>query len=119
MISMSFFIAHKKGGSIASDPFKENIEDLINDWDLLDIKPIKGKYTWTNKRSGHGHIVSRLDRFLVHSSLLLQDDTFKSKILPSVTSYHKPISLLFQNTPDHGPLPFKFNPLLVKFLGIH
>jgi hypothetical protein len=83
MISMSFFIAHKKGGSIASDPFKENIEYLINDWDLLDIKPIKGKYTWTNKRSGHGHIVSRLDRFLVHSSHLLQDDTFKSNILPS------------------------------------
>jgi hypothetical protein len=98
----------------------ENIKDLINDWDLLDIKTIKDKYTWTNKRSGLGHIVARLNRFfLVHSILLIHDDTFKSKILPLVTFDHKPIYLLFQNTLDHGSLSFKFNHTLVKLLGIH
>jgi hypothetical protein len=61
----------KKGESIVRDPFREKSEDMINEWDLLDIKTIKGKYTWTNKISGPGHIVAKLDRFLVHINLLL------------------------------------------------
>jgi len=28
------------------------MEDPILGWDLVDVKPIKGKYTWTNKRLG-------------------------------------------------------------------
>jgi hypothetical protein len=36
----------------------------MQDWDLLDIKPSTGKYTWSNKRVGPGHIAARLDRFL-------------------------------------------------------
>jgi hypothetical protein len=35
----------KWGGSIVRDPFKERMEDLIAQWDLVDIKPSKGKYT--------------------------------------------------------------------------
>jgi hypothetical protein len=44
--------SEKKGGSIVTDPFREKLEDLINKWDLLDIKLVKGKYAWTNKRTG-------------------------------------------------------------------
>jgi hypothetical protein len=35
----------KKGKNIARDPFRENMEELIVEWDLIDINPIKGKYT--------------------------------------------------------------------------
>jgi hypothetical protein len=48
----------KRGRSIVQDPFREKLEEIIVDQDLLDIKPIKGKYTWTNKRSSPSHITS-------------------------------------------------------------
>ena len=55
----------KKGGNIVRDPAREWLEDIISEWDLEDIKPTKGKYTWNNKRIGPWHISARLDRFLV------------------------------------------------------
>jgi len=41
------------------------VEDLIQKWEFLDIKPKKGLYTWTNNRTGAAHIFAKLDRFLV------------------------------------------------------
>jgi hypothetical protein len=100
------FNNEKRGGNIIRDPFREKMEELITEWDLIDIKQIKGKYTWTNQRTGPGHISARLDIFLVHSDLLLQDYNFKSRILQSVVSNHKPIVLHFQDSADYGLLPF-------------
>jgi hypothetical protein len=34
--------SEKRGGRFVRDPFREKLEELIVDWDLLDIKPIKG-----------------------------------------------------------------------------
>lgn len=47
----------------------EKMEGLISSLDLYDLKPKKGKYTWTNKHIGLGHIMARLDHFLLHKSL--------------------------------------------------
>jgi hypothetical protein len=44
------FDNEKRGGNIIKHPFKEKMEELIVEWDLIDINPIKGKYTWNNKR---------------------------------------------------------------------
>ena len=55
----------KKGGSLVRDPAREWVEDFILDWELEDIKPTSGKFTWSNKRIAPGHIAARLDRFLV------------------------------------------------------
>ena len=46
------------------------MEDLMTDMDLLDIPLRNKKYTWSNIRVRIGHIVARLDRFLVSSSFL-------------------------------------------------
>jgi hypothetical protein len=35
----------KSGGSIFQDPSREMMEDLISLLDLVDVNPIKGKYT--------------------------------------------------------------------------
>jgi hypothetical protein len=35
----------KRGGSRVRDLMSEKLADLISDWDLQDIRPIKGKYT--------------------------------------------------------------------------
>ncbi|WP_208081165.1 hypothetical protein, partial [Bacteroides uniformis] len=35
----------KRGGIYARDPFINTLENLIQQWDLVDYKPVKGKYT--------------------------------------------------------------------------
>ena len=87
------------------------MENLILQWDLIDFKPVKGKYTWTNNRIGENHISARLDRFLISSSLMMDNRIVFSKILPKLTSDHKPILLCLKEEEDLGPLPFRFSPL--------
>jgi exonuclease III len=85
----------KRGGSIIKDPFKESMEDLIADWELVDIKPKIWKYTWTNKRLGPIHITTRLDCFLINNNLLLRNQLISSNIIPSNVLNHRPIMLTF------------------------
>eukprot|EP00253_Pinus_taeda_P022216 PITA_22216 len=70
-LNLTLLSSEKRGGSIVRDPVREWAEDLLQDWDLLDIKLITGTFTWSNKRIGPGHIAARLDRFFVQSSFLL------------------------------------------------
>jgi hypothetical protein len=100
----------KKGGSIVRDPAREWVEDLISDWELEDIIPTNGKFTWSNRRLGPGHIAARLDRFLVQSSFLSLGLLATSKVLPHSTSDHKPVSLSLFPPSTLGPLPFRFCP---------
>lgn len=51
----------KRGGNNSTDHLLPFVEDLIQQWDLLDFSPIRGLYTWTNNRTGEEHISSRLD----------------------------------------------------------
>ena len=104
----------KKGGTPVRDPAREWVEDIILGWDLIDIKPVQGKFTWTNKRIGPGHIAAQLDRFLVQSSFLSFGLLASSKILPHCTSDHKPILLDLALEQDLGPIPFRFNPLWIQ-----
>jgi hypothetical protein len=90
------------------------VEDLISAWDLIDIKPVKGLYTWTNKRVGPGHIAARLDRFLVQSSFLTLGLIASSEILPHSISDHKPVRLEFKTDQGQGPIPFRFNPSWIQ-----
>jgi exonuclease III len=83
----------KRGGTIVRDSTREHMEELISDLDLVDIKPTSGRFTWSNKRHGPGHIVVRLDRFLI-SGCLLEDQFLPSScILPWSGFDHRPISL--------------------------
>jgi hypothetical protein len=86
------------------------MENLMTDWDKIDVKPKKGKYTWT-RRLGPGHIVARLYRFFVQIELLLDNLTLSSDIIPSSVSDHKPFALSFHRPQNLGPIPFRFNPL--------
>ena len=61
----------KKGGISGRDPMINAAENLILLWELIDFKPKKGRFTWTNNRVGLANISTKLDRFLVQSSLLL------------------------------------------------
>ena len=87
------------------------VENLIITWELIEFKPKKGIYTWTNNRIGASNISARLDRFLVQSSLLLDKKMISSSILPKITSDHKPIMLQIEDEEGLGPIPFRFSPL--------
>jgi hypothetical protein len=50
----------KRAGNLVQYPSRYNLEDLISSLDLLDIKPKRNKYTWTNRRPGKGHIASKV-----------------------------------------------------------
>jgi len=86
----------KQGGSIVRDQFRERLDDLILDLDLFDIPLDKGMLTWNNRRDGPGHIVARLNRFLINNSLLALRDKFFSLNLPWAGSDHWPIRLVFE-----------------------
>ena len=87
----------KRGGNMVRDPIREHVDDLILDWDLSDVIPSKGKFTWTNKRLGPCHISARLDRFLIQDSFLLLGVNFTSKIMPIEGLDHNPITLKKKN----------------------
>jgi ribonuclease HI/exonuclease III len=110
-LNVTLSLTEKKGGSIVRDPFREVVEDLMADWELEDIPPSNGKFSWTNKRVGPGHIAARLDRFLIQSSFLTLGLRASSKFLPHYTSDHKPIALSIRPCASLGPIPFKFSPL--------
>jgi exonuclease III len=110
-LNVTLSLAEKKGGSIVRDPAREWVEDLMSEWELEDIPPTNGKFTWSNKRLGPGHIAARLDRFLIQSSFLTIGLRETSKILPHYTSDHKPISLSLLPSSVLGPIPFRFSPL--------
>jgi exonuclease III len=113
-LNLTLHPSEKRGGSVVRDPAREWVEDIMQDWDLLDTKPSSGKYSWSNKRVGPGHIAARLDRFFIQSSFLLLGLEPRMHILASSVSDHKPIKLELLAHHDLGPIPFRFSPLWVK-----
>jgi hypothetical protein len=75
-------LSEKRGGSIVRDQFREKMDDCISDFNLYDVPSLNGSFTWNNKRVGHGHIVARLDRFLINKSFISSPEVLSSQILP-------------------------------------
>lgn len=113
-LNLTLHASEKREGSIVRDSAREWAEDLMQDWYLLDIKPVSGTFTWSNKRVGPGHIAARLDRFPVQISFLLLGLEARMCILQTSASDHKPISLEFIPSKDLGAIPFRFSSLWIK-----
>ena len=116
-LNVTLSLREKKGGSIVRDPIREWVEDIIMEWYIDDIKPSCGKFTWSNKRIGSGHIVARLNRFLIQNSFLILGLNVVSKILPFSASDHKPILLELSKDTNLGPVPFRFSPSWIQQEG--
>eukprot|EP00253_Pinus_taeda_P029908 PITA_29908 len=76
-------LTEKKGGIRTLNRDTEAFEDFIKAAKLVDIIPKSRVFTWNNKRGGDRKIASRLDRFLVAETILLEGITVDSDILPS------------------------------------
>eukprot|EP00253_Pinus_taeda_P018715 PITA_18715 len=101
----------KRGGNFMHDPFRSQLEEIMQEHEMVDIIPKNRKYTWSNRRLGAGNIMERLDRFLVNISLLSSFAARHTNILSSTASDHYPILLTMKPHLHLGPIPFKFNPL--------
>ena len=60
----------KSGGSFTPDPYRIQLENIMQEHDLLDVPPKNHRYTWNNYRMGAGNIVEWLDRILINITLL-------------------------------------------------
>ena len=89
------------------------------DWGLEDIKPSRGKFTWTNRRSIPGHIATRLDRILVSSSILDSPFLPVYRVIVFAISYHRPILFSLEPIGNLGIQPFKFSPVWISEPGFY
>ena len=69
-LNLTLAPCEKKGGVCGKDYMHDAMENMIHDWDLVDIKPKVGRFMWSNRRVGAASIFARLDRFLVQGPLL-------------------------------------------------
>eukprot|EP00253_Pinus_taeda_P027195 PITA_27195 len=106
----------KRGGSISRDLMVGVVQELAQLWDLQDFNPIQGQFTWSNNRIGKDHISARLDRFLVQSPLM-NKKIITTRILPKLSSDHKPIQLCLEDEEDSGPILFRFSPQWIEREG--
>ena len=113
-LNIIFYLNEKKGGICGKDHMQDTVEDLIQVWDLNDLKPKLGRFMWSNHRVGVASIFARLDQFLVNSSLMDSKMIISSKILPKLASDHHPITLQFEIEEELGPIPLRFSPLWLE-----
>ena len=94
------------GGMFIRDPLKEMVDEIVVDWDLYDLKPKEGKFSWSDRHLGLGHITKQLDWFFTYDIFLLDNIHVLSSIIPVMTSNHKSIMLNLQAVINYGPIPF-------------
>ena len=75
-------MAKKKGGNQRLDRDVEEFTTCIERTKLVDIGTSNGQFTWNKKIHSHHQVATRLDRFLVLESIILQGLALDGSILP-------------------------------------
>jgi hypothetical protein len=65
-------LAEKKGGTRRLDRDAKEFSAFIEAMEMVDIRTNNGQFTWNNKRINHYQVATRIDRFLVSESIILQ-----------------------------------------------
>eukprot|EP00253_Pinus_taeda_P009137 PITA_09137 len=101
-------LLEKKGGLRKLGRDAEAFAYFIETTKLVDVFPKSGSFTWNNRRGGDKLIASRLDRFLISESIIMDGTTVESDILPTGGSDHWPISLMVEVSSTPRNKPFRF-----------
>lgn len=101
----------KRGGSFTPDPYRIQLENIMQEHDLMDFPPKNHRYTWNNRRMGAGNIMERLDKILINITLLSAFSIGYANILTCSASAHFPITLTLENHRPLGPIPFSYSSL--------
>ena len=60
----------------------EEFSKFIDTAEMVDMKTKNGHFTWKNKRMSQHQVATRLDRFLVSESIIMQGVALDCNILP-------------------------------------
>lgn len=101
-------LEEKKGGLRRLDKDAEAFNTFRATSKLIDVPTVNGLYTWNNKQGGNRRVASRLDRFLISESIMLQNLEMEANILPIGGSDHWPVQMHFTNMDKPQNKPFKF-----------
>eukprot|EP00253_Pinus_taeda_P014782 PITA_14782 len=91
------------------DPLADLIKMELLNRNLVDIAPTKMMPTWDNSRSGEAYIAKRIDRFIIHASVIDKMGMPFSFIGITFSSDHRPIVLSWREKGFRVGYPFKFN----------
>ena len=109
----------KFGGRVINRKRVDLFVDTMRRCNLIDLGYHGPRFTWSNKRR-HNPILERLDRGWANDAWITAFPNANLWHLPRVTSDHCPILLNLDNpTPNHGPKPFKFEPMWLKHPNFH
>lgn len=102
-------LLEKRGGLRKLNRDAESFTSFNDNAKLVDIHTKSGNFTWNNIRGRNKMIASRLDRFFIFESIIMDGILVESDILPSGGSDHWPISLIVvvHGTPRNKPLRFE------------
>jgi len=106
--SMITSLTEKRGGIRKLNRDSEAFLDFIRLANLVDFPQKSGAFMWKNKKGGDRQIASRMGRFLVTKSILLDGISVESDILPNGGLDHWPITITtaIQGTPRNKPFKF-------------
>jgi len=100
----------KRGGSFTPNPYRIQLENIMQEHDLMDVPPKNRRYTCNSRRMGVGNIMERLDKILINITLLSAFSVGYANILTCSASDHFPITTLENHRPL-GPIPFRYSAL--------
>ncbi|PPS17157.1 hypothetical protein GOBAR_AA03426 [Gossypium barbadense] len=83
--------AEKDGGRRKVRAHMDEFKDVLDNLALVDIKPVRGWFTWVNNRSGGNMIKERLDRFVTSVSMIEKYPFMTSKVVRQTQSDHDAI----------------------------
>jgi hypothetical protein len=75
-------LAEKRGGTRRFDRDVEELSTFIDTTEMVDIITNNKNFTWNNKRTNQHQVATRLDRFLVKKSIIVQGLTLDCNIPP-------------------------------------
>jgi exonuclease III len=93
--------SEKLGGNNINYSYSMMLQNCLNECDLLDLGYHGDCYTWSNNQDSTHHIKERLDRFCASPSWLSTFTRATNYHLPSYTSDHNPILLVFGSNFDY------------------
>jgi len=102
-------LVEKKGGIRQLDRDVEDLSNFIDTTKMVDLKTNNDQFTWNNKQMNQHQVVTRLDKFLVSDSIIMQGMTLDCNILPWGGSYHWLVQMEagFHTTPKNRPFKFE------------
>jgi hypothetical protein len=101
-------LEEKKGGTRRLGNDSEQFHRTIGLLNLIDVETDNGPFTWSNRCSGTQHVSSRLDRFLISESIMMDGLAWNATVIDTPGSDHWSILLSINISGTPGRKPFRF-----------